>query len=71
MRTRGGRGRADGELPAGGRGATEAAHLPRLIYRDLWPGIDLVFPGRDGSLKYEFILAPGTDLRYPAWLLGR
>jgi beta-propeller repeat-containing protein len=34
-----------------------------VAYRDLWPGIDMVFRGRDGRLKYEFRLAPGADPR--------
>ena len=34
-----------------------------LTYRDLWPGIDLVFRGRGGSLKHEFHVAPGADVR--------
>ncbi len=33
----------------------------RLVYRDLWPGIDMVFRGPAGKLKYEFVLAPGAD----------
>ena len=31
------------------------------MYRDLWPGIDLVFHGRGSRLKYEFHVAPGAD----------
>jgi hypothetical protein len=34
-----------------------------LIYRGLWPGVDLVFRGRGGRLKYEFHVAPGSDVR--------
>ena len=39
-------------------------------YRDLYPGIDLVYAGAGQSLKSEFILAPGADpsairMRYP------
>jgi Tol biopolymer transport system component len=34
-----------------------------ILYRDLWPGIDLVFRGENGELKYEFHLAPGADPR--------
>jgi hypothetical protein len=34
-----------------------------LTYRELWPGIDLVFRGRGGTLKYEFHVAPGADVR--------
>jgi hypothetical protein len=33
----------------------------RLVYRDLWPGIDLVYHGTVGRLKYEFIIHPGAD----------
>ena len=29
-------------------------------YRNLYPGIDLSCSGRDGTLKYEFVLAPGV-----------
>jgi Beta-propeller repeat len=38
----------------------------RVAYRDLWPGIDLVFRGEGGTLKYEFHLDPGarvSDIR--------
>ena len=31
------------------------------MYRDLWPGIDLVFRGRGADLKYELHVAPGAD----------
>ena len=34
-----------------------------LTYRGLWPGIDLVFRGRGGTLKYEFHVARGADVR--------
>ncbi|MHB8770714.1 MAG: DUF7948 domain-containing protein, partial [Syntrophales bacterium] len=33
----------------------------RIIYRDLWPGIDLVYYGTVNRLKYEFIVRPGAD----------
>lgn len=32
-----------------------------VTYRELWPGIDMIFRGRGGELKYEFRLAPGAD----------
>ena len=35
----------------------------RVVYRDLWPGADLVFAGQSGTLKYEFRLAPGAASR--------
>jgi hypothetical protein len=31
-----------------------------VAYRDVWPGIDVVFRGDDGKLKYEFVLKPGA-----------
>ncbi len=33
----------------------------RIIYRDLWPNIDLVYYGTVNRLKYEFIVHPGAD----------
>lgn len=33
----------------------------RVIYRDLWPGIDLVYSGTVNRLKYEFVVKPGAD----------
>jgi hypothetical protein len=33
----------------------------RIAYRNLWPGIDLVYSGTADSLKYEFIVHPGAD----------
>ena len=50
-------------------GSEHYANLPtygRLIYRDLWPGIDMVFRGQGGKLSYEFRLRPGakaSDIR--------
>ena len=33
----------------------------RLVYNNLWPGIDLVYSGTWDRLKYEFIIHPGVD----------
>jgi hypothetical protein len=33
----------------------------KVAYRDLWPGIDLVFTGTVNKLKYEFVVRPGAD----------
>jgi len=33
----------------------------KIIYRDLWPGIDLVYYGTFNRMKYEFIVHPGAD----------
>ena len=32
-----------------------------LIYRDLWPGIDLVYTGAGSRLKCTFLVQPGAD----------
>ena len=33
----------------------------RVVYRELWPGIDLVYRGGVHQLKYEFVVRPGAD----------
>jgi hypothetical protein len=33
----------------------------KLAYKDLWPGIDLVYSGMVNQLKYEFVVAPGAE----------
>ncbi|MDG6225847.1 MAG: SBBP repeat-containing protein, partial [Candidatus Thermoplasmatota archaeon] len=35
----------------------------RILYQDLWEGIDLVYFFTSSELKYEFILGPGSDPR--------
>ncbi|OGD21347.1 MAG: hypothetical protein A2W03_04680 [Candidatus Aminicenantes bacterium RBG_16_63_16] len=47
-----------------GKPADWQAGLPtysRIVYRDLWPGIDLAYSGTANRLKYEFIVHPGAD----------
>ncbi len=34
-----------------------------VVYRDLWPGIDLLFRSENGQLQYEFLLGPGARVR--------
>ncbi len=33
----------------------------RIVYRDLWPGIDLVYAGTANRMKYTFVVQPGAD----------
>ncbi|MFH2001565.1 MAG: SBBP repeat-containing protein [Planctomycetota bacterium] len=33
----------------------------KIVYEDLWPGIDLVYYGTVNQLKYDFIVKPGAD----------
>ena len=32
-----------------------------VLYRELWPGIDLVYSGTVDRLKYQFVVRPGAD----------
>ena len=56
-------GAGQGQLPARERSrqvAHRPAHLRARRLPDLWPGVDMVFAGQNGTLKYEFRLAPGA-----------
>jgi len=33
----------------------------RIVYKDLWPGIDVTYYGTVDKMKYEFIVHPGSD----------
>lgn len=55
---------AKGELPARynfflgndpGRWRTDVRSYEEIVYRDLWPGVDLVFRNHGGELTYEFV----------------
>ena len=46
-----------------GDSASSVETYQELVYRELWPGIDMVFRGDGGDLKYEFHLDPGADPR--------
>jgi hypothetical protein len=35
----------------------------RITYTNLWPGIDAVYSGSSGQLKYAFVVQPGADPR--------
>jgi hypothetical protein len=34
----------------------------QVVYRNLWPGVDMVFRGAAGRLTYEFVLRPGAKV---------
>jgi hypothetical protein len=47
-------------------GSEHHVNLPtygEVRYRELWPGVDLVFRGQGAKLKYELRLRPGADPR--------
>jgi hypothetical protein len=41
---------------------TDLPTFARLVYRNLWPGIDMVFGGKSGKLNYEFRVRPGAEV---------
>ena len=46
---------------------TGLATYGRLVYADLWPGIDLVYEGDSGRLKGTFVVKPGADPSKIQW----
>jgi hypothetical protein len=40
----------------------------RVVYRDLWPGIDLAYSGAENEVKYEFTVKPGADPTLIKWV---
>jgi uncharacterized repeat protein (TIGR01451 family) len=48
-----------GQDPAKWR--TNIPQYARVKYRDVYPGVDLVFYGSQGRLEYDFLVAPGAE----------
>ena len=44
-----------------GRWRSEIPNYARVQYREVFPGVDLVYYGHQGRLEYDFVLAPGAD----------
>ncbi|MBI3667218.1 MAG: SBBP repeat-containing protein [Acidobacteria bacterium] len=40
---------------------THIPHYARVAYRDVYPGVSLVYYGNQGRLEYDFSIAPGVD----------
>jgi uncharacterized repeat protein (TIGR01451 family) len=40
---------------------TGVPHFARIRYRGVYPGVDLVYYGRQRQLEYDFVAAPGSD----------
>ena len=40
---------------------TKISTFTKVKYKDVYPGIDLVYYGNQGQLEYDFIVAPGAD----------
>jgi hypothetical protein len=43
------------------RWRTEVPNYSRVRYRDVYPGIDVVYYGEDSRLEYDFLIQPGAD----------
>jgi hypothetical protein len=41
---------------------TQLPTYGQVAYRDLWPGVDMVFRGDASRLKYEFVVRPGAKV---------
>ena len=42
---------------------TNVATYAKVKYKDVYPGVDLVYYGNEGKLEYDFVVAPGADPR--------
>ncbi|MEW5980597.1 MAG: SBBP repeat-containing protein, partial [Acidobacteriota bacterium] len=40
---------------------TNVPHYAKVRYRDVYPGIDLVYYAKDQNLEYDLVVAPGSD----------
>lgn len=40
---------------------TDIPTYGRVVYRNLWPGIDLIYSGTESALKYKFVVQPRAD----------
>ena len=40
---------------------TNVSHYAKVSYKDVYPGVDLVYYGNQHQLEYDLIVAPGTD----------
>ncbi len=43
------------------RWAEGVRHYQNIVYKDIYPGIDVVFYPSDRALEYDFIVSPGSD----------
>ena len=40
---------------------TNVANYAKVKYKDVYPGVDLVYYGNQGKLEYDFVVQPGAD----------
>lgn len=43
------------------RWLVDVPHFARVRYREVYPGVDVVYYAKDQRLEYDFIVSPGTD----------
>ena len=56
-----------GNNPAGWR--TNIPNFSRVRYSQVYPGVDLIYYGRQGRLENDFEVSPGTNPKVIAWQL--
>ena len=44
-----------------GRWLTDIPTYAKVVYREVYPGVDLAYYGKQGRLEYDWIVAPGAD----------
>ena len=42
---------------------TDVPNYAKVRYKDIYPGIDLIYYGNQRQLEYDFVVAPGADPR--------
>ena len=42
---------------------TDVPHYGRVRYKDVYPGIDIEYYGKSGSMEFDFLVRPGADPR--------
>ncbi len=42
---------------------SNVSNYRKVRYRDIYPGIDLIYYGNQGQLEYDFVVSPGADPR--------
>jgi YVTN family beta-propeller protein len=40
---------------------TNVSHYAKVRYREVYPGVDLIYYGNQRQLEYDFVVAPGAD----------
>ncbi len=43
------------------RWRTNVPNFAKVMYKDVYPGIDVVFYGKNGELEHDFVVHPGAD----------